>query len=123
MRLGPRKSCARKKAVEKALQSVLTREQIAHAILLCDHEFATEPAFSATSFCQRLVETLPEIQLNAQARLALLRTVRQSAEELGVENVTSLVGVPRQFLQAVAPEDAPATEDREPNRYPLKIRT
>ena len=90
----------RKKAIEKALESHLTNEQMLQAIMLCDHEFVSDPAFSATSFCQRLVETLPSLQLSAQARLELLRMVRQNSVELGVQQLTSVVGVPRKLLQA-----------------------
>ena len=105
----PEEVARRKKAIEKALESQLTSEQMLHAMMLCDHEFATDPAFSASSFCQRLVETLPSLQLSAQARLELLRMVRQSSVELGVQQLTSVVGMPRKLLQAQPqPADDPS---------------
>ncbi len=110
----PEEAVRRKKVIQEALESFLTGEQMAHAILLCEHEFSADPSFSTTSFCQRLVETLPDLQLSAQDRLMLLRTVRQNAQELGVQNLTSIVGVSRQLLQASPIQEAEPPSDPKP---------
>ncbi len=92
----------RKKAIRKALESCLTDDQMTHALMLCELEFATDLSFSATSFCQRLVETLPNLQLGTEARLLLLRTLRKSSAELGVQHLTTSIGIPHKLFRAEA---------------------
>ncbi len=76
---------SRRRAVYQALQSALSSEEMHRALLLCNQEFPPDRTFIAAEFCQRLAETIPDVQLDKETRLHLLRTMRQPAQELGVD--------------------------------------
>jgi hypothetical protein len=77
----------RRLALQHALSSCLTTEQMAHALRLCEQEFAEKMSLSVSELCQRLFETMPQLQLDKDARLRLLRAMRQPRQKLLAEAV------------------------------------
>ncbi len=76
----------RRLALQHALSTCLTAEEMAHTVRLCEHEFAQRMSVSVSEFCQRLFETMPQIQLDKAARLRLLRAMRQPVTNFAVDN-------------------------------------
>lgn len=76
----------RRLALQQALASCLSADEMAHTVKLCEQEFAQKMSISISEFCQRLFETMPQIQLDKAARLRLLRAMRQPITNLAVEN-------------------------------------
>ena len=73
----------RRRAIYQTLHPALSSEELQAALEICDREFPVDQPFSVSEFCQRLIETSSEIQLNKETRLDLLRTMRQPIEKLG----------------------------------------
>ena len=67
----------RRLALQQALAPYLSADQMAHTVRLCEEEFSEKMSISAAELCQRLFETMPQIQLDKDARLRLLRAMRQ----------------------------------------------
>ena len=95
----------RRRAIYQALQPALPPEELNKALALCDRDFPLDAPFSVAEFCQRLTESSPEISLSKESRLALLRTMRQRVENLGIDPL------PAQDVEVEeAPSDALAAE-------------
>ncbi len=75
----------RRQALQYALSYCLSAEDLAHTVKLCEQEFASKASFSVSEFCQRLFETKPQIQLDKESRLRLLRAMRQPAKVLNAD--------------------------------------
>ncbi len=75
----------RRQALQLALSNCLSAEEMAHTVRLCEEEFARQTSFSVSEFCQRLFETMPQIQLDKEARLRLLRAMRQPTKTLSAD--------------------------------------
>ena len=67
----------RRLALQQALVPYLSADQMAHTVRLCEQEFSEKMSISVSEFCQRLFESMPQIQLDKDARLRLLRAMRQ----------------------------------------------
>ncbi len=77
----------RRLALQVALASCLSSDEMAHTVRLCEQEFAKKRSVSVSEFCQRLFETLPQVQLDKDARLRLLRAMRQPVTNLAADDV------------------------------------
>jgi len=77
----------RRLALQHALSSCLTLEQLAQTVRLCEQEFADILSLSVSDFCQRLFETMPQLQLDKEARLRLLQAMRLSVQQLAADTV------------------------------------
>ena len=117
----------RRLALQHALGSCLTVDQLAHTVRLCEQEFAEKASVSVADLCQRLFETMPHLQLDTKARLRLLRSMRQSVQQLAAEAVMPALNTsePPLFVeqdemleptapavptQLVSPEDSTSSE-------------
>ncbi len=102
----------RRQAVQQALHNVLSAEDIADAVSLCDEVFPPSKPFSASMYCQHLVKRLPNINLTPIARLQLLRAIRQGVAEQGVESRTKVMMLPPELMQPseVIEDTQPAKE-------------
>ena len=105
----------RRLVLQHALGSCLTVEQLAQTVRLCEQEFAEKASVSVADFCQRLFETMPHLQLDTEARLRLLRTMRQSVQQLAAETVIPALDTPEppaliepEATSAPTPSAAPA---------------
>jgi hypothetical protein len=101
----------RRLALQHALGSCLTVEQLAQTVRLCEQEFAEKASVSVADFCQRLFDTMPQLQLDTQARLRLLQMMRQSVQQLAAETVIPALNTPEPMPPAapaplVSPEDS-----------------
>lgn len=76
----------------------LAHEDLKEALRICTEEFGDHRELTASDFCQRLVETRPEIAIGKQTRLLFLRGVRQqdmkSAPESERETLKSTALIP-----------------------------
>jgi hypothetical protein len=73
----------RRRTIYQSLQPVLPPAKLNQALALCERDFPLDEPFSVAEFCQRLAESPSNISLSKEARLVLLRTMRQRAETLG----------------------------------------
>jgi hypothetical protein len=88
---------------------------MAHAVRLCEQEFAQKTSISVSEFCQRLFETTPQIQLDKDARLRLLRAMRQPVATLAADGAmpTPKGSEPREPSESIprfSPEDSASPE-------------
>ncbi len=127
----------RKKVIRQTLQSVLSESQMLHAVGLCEREFPPEEPFSTSLFCQRLAETIPDVYLNHETRLTLLRMLRRSVSEQNVNRHTHVIEIPyawreETLIKEVSPPPvtSPVTlptspalrqRGRERRQYPRKL--
>ena len=88
--VGPEEMERRRLALQHALAACLSAEELAHTVQLCELEFAEQATLSVSAFCQRLFETQPQIQLDKEARLRLLRAMRQPVKDLVVHDVAPI---------------------------------
>lgn len=79
----------RRRAIYQALHPALPPGELNKALALCERDFPLHEPFSVAEFCQRLAESSPEIRLNKEVRLALLRTMRQRVETLGIDPLSA----------------------------------
>jgi hypothetical protein len=75
----------RRRAIYQALQPDLPPAVLHQALALCERDFPVDRPFSVAEFCQRLAGSSAEISLSREARLALLRAMRQPVEKLGID--------------------------------------
>jgi hypothetical protein len=75
----------RRRAIYQALHPALPPGDLSRALALCERDFPLDEPLSVAEFCQRLAESSPQIRLSKEARLALLRTMRQRVENLGID--------------------------------------
>ncbi len=109
-------SARRERVIRQSLQSLLSEDQLLRAISLCKQEFPPHEPFSTSLFCQRLVETIPDIHLTSEARLVLLRELRRTVSEQNVNRGTKTIEIPAALMQAPGEQDAAPNgqhEDRE----------
>ncbi len=101
----------RRQALQYALSYCLSAEEMAHTVRLCENEFARKKAFSVSEFCQRLFETMPEVQLDKESRLRLLRAMRQPTKAF---NAATEMTMPKPAeapsIQLPSPEDSSSPE-------------
>lgn len=104
----------RRLALQHALASCLSVDELAHTVRLCEQEFARKTSVSVSELCHRLFETMPQIQLDKEARLRLLRSMRQPAQALLADTVMP-TPEPPEPIPRPAPEDSlpimPSPED------------
>ena len=79
----------RRRAIYQALHPTLPPGDLSKVLALCEHDFPLDEPFSVAEFCQRLAESSPEIRLSKEARLTLLRTMRQRVENLGIDPLSA----------------------------------
>ncbi|ETX06370.1 MAG: hypothetical protein ETSY2_17545 [Candidatus Entotheonella gemina] len=77
----------RRLALQQALASCLSVDEMTHTVRLFEQEFSQKTSVNVSELCQRLFETMPQIQLDKEARLRLLRTMRQPKTLLAAENL------------------------------------
>jgi hypothetical protein len=100
----------RRLALQHALASCLSVDEMAHTVRLCEQEFARKTSVSVSELCHRLFETMPQIQLDKEARLRLLRAMRQPAKAPLVDTVMP-APQPPEPMELLVPLPLPAPED------------
>lgn len=108
----------RRRAIYQSLQPALPPEDLHKALALCEREFPLDQPFSVSEFCQRLAESSSEIRLSKEARLTLLRTMRQRAETLGIDPLSvqeaGRDAVPSETFAAEAKSGSHSEEQSDP---------
>ena len=101
----------RRLALQQALAPYLSADQMAHTVRLCEQEFSEKMSISVSEFCQRLFETMPQIQLDKDARLRLLRAMRQPRATLIADAVRL---TPKRSETLSFPEPRDSSESTQP---------
>ncbi len=93
----------RRLALQHALASCLSADEMARTVRLCEQEFAKKMSVSVSELCQRLFETMPQIQLDKDARLRLLRAMRQPVKPMFDDDVlpTLKPAAPLEFSEPI----------------------
>lgn len=98
----------RRQALQYALSYCLSAEEMAHTVRLCEKEFARKASFSVSEFCQRLFETMPQVQLDKESRLRLLRAMRQPAKALSADTAMPISEPLEPVVQMPTPKSSEA---------------
>ncbi len=73
---GKRYNNPRHQVIADILGHKLSESELQQALRICDEEFATDQAFSASKFCARFTASTPSVTLGKQTRILFLQNAR-----------------------------------------------